>query len=212
MTLGNSCSRRLLVAGIAVSLISVAAPSLGAQRDNFIIVPGQSFGPIKKGATLVGLQRIYGKANIRVRLVQPPHADFAKQRAAVIFPGTPNEAVAFLSERGNRVESVVVQKRGGKWRTRKGLKIGLAVARMERLYGGPFAITGFGRDGGGAINTVPANAPARALYVRFAQSPDVTPSAADSAALEAEKGFRSDHPAARRARLTVSVIWWDISR
>ncbi len=208
----SSWSRRLLVAGIAVVLASLAAPSLAAQKDNFIIVPGQSFGPIKKGATLAGLLRIYGKANVQVRTEQPPHADFMKQRAAVIFPGTPNEAIAFLSARGNRVESVVVVKRGGRWHTRKGLKIGLGLAEMERLYGGPFAITGFGRDGGGAINTVPANAPARDLYVRFAPTSKAPTSQADSAALEAERGFRSDHPAARRAKLVVSVIWWDLAR
>ena len=212
MPIRNSWPRRLLLAGVAVSLAAVAAPSQAAQKDNFVIVPGQSFGPIKKGATLAGLLRIYGKANIRVRVVQPPHADFMKQRAAVIYPGTRNEAVAFLSERGNRVESVVVVKRGGRWQTQKGLKVGLGLAEIERRFGGPFAITGFGRDGGGAINTAAANAPARALYVRFAQTSKAPASQADSAVLEAEKGFRSDHPAARRAKLAVSVIWWDLAR
>ncbi len=200
----HTVSRRLLLTGVVLAV--------AAGKDNFVIVSGRSFGPVKKGATLAGLVRIYGKANIRVRMEQPPHADFQRQRAAVIFPGTANEAVAFLSERGNRVESIVVTKRGGRWRTRKGLRIGLGLAEMERLYGGPFAITGFGRDGGGAVNTVPANAPARALYVRFASSSKTPGSAADAAALEAEKGFRSDHPAARRARLAVSVIWWDLAR
>ena len=205
-------SRRLVLAGAALALALAAAPAFAADKDNFTIVPGQSFGPIKKGATLAALERIYGKANIRVRTVQPPHGDLPKQRAAVIFPGTPNEAVAFLSERGNKVESGVVEKRGGKWRTKEGLQVGLGLAEMERLYGGPFAITGFGRDGGGAVDRTPAKAPARDLFVRFTAASEKPSSDADEAVLNAENGFRSDHPAARRAGLAVSVIWWDMAR
>jgi hypothetical protein len=83
---------------------------------------------------------------------------------------------------------------------------------MERAYGGPFAITGFGRDGGGAVDRTPPKAPARALYIRFAYPEGKQLPPADEAVLNAEAGFRSDHPAARRAGLTVSVIWWDLSR
>lgn len=205
-------SRRLLLAGAALTFALAAAPASAAEKDNFVIVPGQTFGPIKKGATLAVLERIYGKANIRVRTVQPPHGDMPKQRAAVIFPGTPNEAVALLSERGNRVEGVVIEKRGGTWHTKEGLKVGLGLGEMERLHGGPFAITGFGRDGGGAVDRTPAKAPARDLFVRFTAASQKPSSDADEAVLNAEKGFRSDHAAARRAGLTVSVIWWDMAR
>ena len=201
-------SRRLLLAGAALTIVLAAAPALAADKDNFVIVPGQSFGPIKKGATLAVLERIYGKPNVRVRTVQPPHGDLPKQRAAVIFPGTPNEAVALL-DRGNKVESLVIEKPGGQWHTQEGLKIGLPLAEMERIYGGPFAISGFGRDGGGAVDRTPTKAPARDLFIRFAAASEKPSSDADQAVLNAEAGFRSDHPAARRAGLAVSVIWWD---
>jgi len=212
MRVHASLSRRLTLIAAALALACFSSPAAAADKDNFVIVPGKSFGPIKKGATLAQLERMYGKANIRVRTEQPPHADFQKQRAAVIFPGTPNEAMAFLSERGNRVESVVVQKRGGKWRTKEGLHVGMGLAEMERVHGGPFAITGFGRDGGGAVNSSVKTAPARELFIRFTPASGRPPGAADEAVLNSEKGFRSDHAAARRAGLTVSVIWWDLAR
>jgi hypothetical protein len=208
----TSISRRFALVAAASTLATMAAaPAFAAGKDDFVIVPGKSFGPIKKGATLARLEKIYGKANLRVRTVQPPHADLPKQRAAVIFPGTPNEAVVLLT-RANRAEGVIVEKAGGKWATKEGLRVGLAVEEMERRYGGPFAITGFGQDGGGAVNREPAKAPARALYIRFTSAQTEKVPDADEAVLNAEKGFRSDHPAARRAKLKVSVIWWDLTR
>ncbi len=201
-------SRRFALLAAASAL--VASPAFAAGETLFLIVPGKSFGGVKKGATLAQIEQAYGKANVRVRTVQPPHGDLPKQRAAVIYPGTPNEAVALLTERGSRVEGIYVEKTGGKWATKEGLRVGLAAEEMERLYGGPFAITGFGRDGGGAVDRAPAKAPARALFVRFTPTRTGKVPDADEAVLNAENGFRSDHPAARRAKLTVSVIWWDL--
>lgn len=204
-------SRRFALLAAASTLAVAASPALGAGKDDFVIVPGRKFGAIGRGATLTQIEKAYGKANVRVRTLQPPHADLPKQRAAVIFAGTPNEAVALLAERGNRVEGIYVEKAGGKWATKEGLRVGLSVEEMERLYGGPFAITGFGQDGGGAVNREPAKAPARDLYIRFTPGRSGEAPEADNAVLNGEKGFRSDHPAARRAKLKVSVIWWQLA-
>ena len=208
----TSISRRFALLAAASALAAAAAPALAAGKDDFLIAPGKSFGAIKKGATRAQIEKAYGKANVRVGTVQPPHGDLPKQRAAVIFPGTADEAVALLAGRSDRVEGVYVEKAGGKWATKEGLRVGLGAEEMERSFGGPFAITGFGQDGGGAVNREPAKAPARALYVRFASTRTEKVPDADEAVLNAEKGFRSDHPAARRAKLKVSVIWWSLTR
>lgn len=206
-------SRRALLAAAAAfaGAALVAIPARAAEKDNFVIAPGRSFGPIKKGTTLAQLERLYGKANIRVRTVQPPHGDFQKQRAAVIFPGTKDEAVAFLKERTSRVERVVIEKAGGRWRSQEGLRVGTTLAELEKILGGPFPITPYGQDGGGAVGEVRNNALARHLYIRLTYGEKQLP-AADEKVMFGEKPFRSDHPAARRAGLTVSVIWWDVER
>ncbi len=201
-------SRRAAFAAAASALAALAAPALADEKHHFLIVPGKSFGDIKKGATLAAIEKNYGKGNVQLRTVQPPHGDLPKQRAAVLFPGTPDEAVALLAK-GNRVEGVYVEKAGGKWATKEGLRVGLGVEEMEKLHGGPFAISGFGQDGGGAVDRTPAKAPARELYIRFAAKNEKS-SDADQSVLNGEKGFRSDDPAARRAKLEVSVIWWDL--
>jgi hypothetical protein len=206
----HSISRRLALLAAASALVVSAAPAAAADKDNFLIVPGKSFGPIRKGTTLADLERIYGKANIRVGMEQPPHGDFQKQRAAVIFPGTRDEAAAYIVDGGNRVERVVIQKAGGRWHTREGLRIGTGIAALEKMLGGPFAISAYGQDGGGAIGEARKSALPRHLFIRLSPDEKKTISAADEAAMN--KRFRSNHPAARRAGLAVSVIWWDLTR
>lgn len=207
----TAISRRFALVAGASALVVMTAPAFANGKDQFLIVPGKSFGHIKKGATLASLEKEFGKANVQVRTVQPPHGDLPKQRAAVIYPGTPNEAVVLLA-RNNRAEGVFIEKAGGKWATKEGLRVGLPAEEMEKMYGGPFAISGFGQDGGGAVNREPPKAPARDLYIRFTSTQKGKVPDADEAVLNAERGFRSDHPAARRAKLQVSVIWWDLTR
>jgi hypothetical protein len=206
----RSLSRRFALIAGASALALAAAPVFAADKDNFLIVPGRSFGPIKKGTTLADVERIYGKANVRVGQVQPPHGDFQKQRAAVIFPGTPDEAEAYLVDGATRVERVVVHKVGGRWNTKEGLRIGTTLAALEKMLGGPFPISAYGQDGGGAVGETRKSALPRHLFIRLAPDAKKRLSDADTAAMN--KNFRSDSPAARRAGLMVSVIWWDLTR
>lgn len=205
----TSISRRFALVAGASALAAVSAPAFANGKDHFLIVPGKSFGHIKKGATLASLEKSFGKANIRVGTEQPPHGDFQKQRAAVIFPGTPDEAVVLLTPK-NRAEGVYIQKAGGKWATKEGLRIGTGVAELEKMLGGPFPISAYGQDGGGAVGQVKNNALSRHLFIRLAQDEKKRITDADTAAMN--KNFRSDTPAARRAGLSVSVIWWDLTR
>jgi hypothetical protein len=206
----TSISRRFaLIAGASTLATAAAAPALANGKDQFLIDPGKSFGHIKKGATLASLEKEFGKANVRVGTEQPPHGDFQKQRAAVLFPGKLDEAVVLLTPQ-NRAEGVYIQKAGGKWATKEGLRIGTSLAELEKMLGGPFPISAYGQDGGGAVGQVKNSALARHLFIRLAQDEKKRISDADTAAMN--KNFRSDTPAARRAGLTVSVIWWDLTR
>jgi hypothetical protein len=205
----TSISRRLALIAGASALAAMSAPAFANGKDRFLIVPGKSFGHVKKGATLASLEKAFGKTNVRVGTEQPPHGDFQKQRAAVIFPGTPDEAVVLLTSK-NRAEGVYIQKAGGKWATKEGLRIGAGLAALEKILGGPFPISAYGQDGGGAVGQVKNNALPRHLFIRLAPDEKKRISDADTAAMN--KSFRSDTPAARRAGLTVSVIWWDLTR
>ena len=203
-------SRRSALAAATALAILAATPALADDRRNFLIVPGTSFGPIGKNTGLGDLERIYGKEGVRVRMEQPPHGDFPRQRAAVIFSGTADEAVAYLADDGRTVERVVIQNPGGRWQTQDGLRIGTDLRALDRMLGGPFPISAYGQDGGGAVRETRKTRVARHLFIRLAPDRRRRISAADEAAMN--RDFRSSHPAARRARLAVSAIWWDIAR
>jgi hypothetical protein len=74
---------------VAVSFLAVSPPAQARSATPYLIVPGKSFGAITARTTLNDLIRIYGRKNVRVGMLQPPHGDFPKQRGAVIHEGKP---------------------------------------------------------------------------------------------------------------------------
>jgi hypothetical protein len=193
---------------VAVSFLAVSPPAQARSATPYLIVPGKSFGAITARTTLNDLIRIYGRKNVRVGMLQPPHGDFPKQRGAVIHEGTVRAVEVYFKERTNRVERVVVRRGSASaWRTREGLRTGIGLAELERILGGPFPISSYGRDGGGSIVRGRNAAAIRGLYIRLSYPGKV--SRADMLKMSSGKPFMSNNPAARRARLRVTVIWWD---
>lgn len=175
-----------------------ARPAAGPRRS-FTIVPGQRFGPITRRTTLRDLRRIYGRRNVWVGTVNLPHGDFGAVRGAIVFRGTPREIKVVFKGRNRGPEHIVVDRRNSRWRTTSGIGIGTGLRRLERIIGSPFQISGFGQDGGGSVNS--RAAPVRDLYIRLQ---------GQNYSRRMNRPFRSNHPHARRSRLRVSVIWWQI--
>ena len=175
---------------------------------SYIIVPGKSFGPITRNTTLAGLRRIFGAQNVHVGMLQPPHGDLPKQRGAVIYKGTSREVEVFFKERTNLIQWVIVGRNDSVWRTKAGIRMGIGLAKLERIFGAPFQISPFGQDGGGSVITKKDMLEAKDLILRLTYPDNM--SGADGKVLSSGKPFFSDNPAARRAKLTVHVIWWDV--
>jgi hypothetical protein len=175
---------------------------------SFVIIPGKSFGPITRNTTLSGLRRIFGARNVQVAMLQPPHGDFPKQRGAVIYKGTSREVEVFFKERTNVIQWVIVGRNDSVWRTNAGIRIGISLAKLERIFGAPFQISPFGRDGGGSVLAGKDVLEAKNLILRVTYPDNM--SAADGKVLSSGKPFYSDNPAARRAKLKVHVIWWEV--
>ena len=201
---------RYVAAALASLSLAVTTPAEAKKTKSYLIVPGKSFGAITGRTTLQDLIRLYGRKNVRVGMLQPPHGDFPKQRGAVIFKNSPREIEVYFRERTNRVERVVVSRNNSAWRTKQGLRTGIGLARLERILGGPFPISSFGRDGGGSILRPRKPGAIRGLYIRLSYPEKV--SQADARRMSSGKPFMSNDPAARRARLRVTVIWWDVAR
>ncbi len=205
--------------GIAIYKNGARLAFLGCRAKNtllpppkvsFVIKPGQSFGPISRSTTLAGLRRSFGAANVRVGMYQPPHADLPKHRGALIFGGTPREVTVFFKERTNLPQWVIVTRKDSIWRTSDGIRIGTGLIKLERIFGLPFQVSSFNRDGGGSVIAGKDVPEAKQLILRLTWPENL--SAADQKALGSGKPFSSDNPAARRAKLKVSVIWWEVRR
>lgn len=198
---------RFILPALALAALAAVPQVQAKAKHSYLIVPGKSFGAITGRTTLKDLIRIYGRKNVRVGMLQPPHGDFPKQRGAIIFRNTLQEIEVYFKERTNRVERVVVSRNNSAWRTREGLGTGVGLAQLERILGGPFQISSFGRDGGGSIMRPREPAAIRGLYIRLSYPEKV--SRADALKMSSGKPFMSNDPAARRAKLKVTVIWWD---
>jgi hypothetical protein len=179
-------------------------------KVSFVIKPRQSFGPITRDTTLAGLRRSFGAANVRVGMYQPPHADLPKHRGALIYSGTPREVTVFFKERTNLPQWVIVTRKDSIWRTSAGIRIGTGLIKLERIFGLPFQVSSFNRDGGGSVIAGKDVPEAKQLILRLTWPENL--SAADQKALGGGNPFSSDNPAARRAKLKVSVIWWEVRR
>lgn len=200
--------KRLLLAVAAVLFIAAAPAAVPANAANFTIVPGKSFGDIKPNMTLADLKRIYGAENVSVGMLQPPHGDFPEQRGARIFADSPSEVEVFFREGTDTIQWVIVGRLDSVWKTVDGIHTGMGLAALQESLGQPFEISPFGRDGGGSIIDAHNRDELKDLIIRLSYPENL--SAADGAAIEGEKPFRSDSPAARRAGLKVIIIWWDL--
>jgi len=85
--------------------------------------------------------------------------------ASVLFPNDPKRRLEVLwNNEADRSETSVIAINGkSQWTAPKGLKLGLAIAALEKANGRPFKLTGFDSDGaasvvgweGGALATLP---------------------------------------------------------
>ncbi len=200
---------RLFIPVLTALLVVSATPATqAASEKSFLIVPGKSFGPITARTTLKDLIRIYGRRHVQVKQLQPPHGDLPKQRGAVINAGTRNEVEVYFREGSDRVQWVIVSRSRSQWRTVQGIRVGTGLAQVQKIFGKPVPVSTFGRDGGGTVQPPRNHSAGRDLILRLNWPEKL--GKADGKALSTGRTFMSNHPAARRAGLRVSIIWWDI--
>jgi len=134
---------------MAVALL--AAP-MAAQKNDWLIVPGQRVGPITAAATRAELDALFGTENVhdgRFEGGEVPEA------ATVIYPGDSSAALAVTWDRG-RPASIHIcfgtQTGPCRWRTASGIRIGLPIRELEKLNGKGFQAGGFAQDRGQVVS------------------------------------------------------------
>jgi hypothetical protein len=165
-------------------------------------------GAFGKGSNHTNLVAAFGEQNVVFTDVDGPEG--ATLKASVVYPKDPKRRLEVLwhDETARADTSLIVINGLSNWTGPKGLRLGLALAALEKLNGRPFTVAGFDQPNGGtvidwqggALGDLPGGC---SVGVHLVADPKAKP-AARAAAAGAE--IKSSDPALRAVKPTVDEI------
>ncbi|HVP55942.1 MAG TPA: hypothetical protein VMU45_13200 [Candidatus Eisenbacteria bacterium] len=127
--------------------------SASAQKNDWLIVPGQRVGPVTAATTRADLDALFGKENVQERNLDISEGP---EVATVVFPGDASASLAVTWDR-EHVSTIHIcyatQTGPCRWRTASGVRIGLPIRELEKLNGKAFKMAGYGFDGQGTVTS-----------------------------------------------------------
>lgn len=186
----------LLAAGLV--MYTTSGQTVVPSAEDLTVVPGWRAGPVTAYSSLPILQSLYGRARVKDGKVKGNEGELIN--GATIDGGTDRELQVVWKKGavGRRIE--VIRVIGRAWKFESGLAVGLTVADIERINGGPFKVSGFGWDYGGYAR-IETGALAAGLLIRFRPG-----EGAYSAEVTGEKEVASSNAALLAANPLVSEI------
>jgi hypothetical protein len=165
-------------------------------------------GVFAKDSSHLKLAQAFEAKNIEFGAVAGP--DNTSLNASILFGGDPRRRLEVLwqNEAARSDVSLIVITGQSQWSAPKGLRLGLALAALEKLNGKPFKLSGFDQpDGGsaldwqgGALAELPGGCK---VGIRLAPDRKATPEALAAAA---GKEFLSNDAAMRAAKPVIAEI------
>jgi hypothetical protein len=129
-----------------IVLGALLVASAFAQKNDWLIVPGQRVGPITAATTHADLDALFGKDNVH-------DGSFAggeiPEAATVVLADDPSEslAVTWDRERPSTIHICFGTQTGPcKWRTASGIRIGLPMVELNKLNEKSFQVAGYGAE------------------------------------------------------------------
>lgn len=132
-------------------LILFAAPS-AAQKNDWLIVPGQRVGPVTAATTRAELDTLFGKENVHDGTFE---GGDVPEAATVVWGGDSSTSLAITWDREHPLAiHVCVGTQTGpcRWRTATGIRIGLPLRELDKLNGKPFQVAGIGQEQGKVVS------------------------------------------------------------
>lgn len=136
--------------------------------------------------------------------------DGSKINATILYPNDPRRRLEVLwNNEASRNDLAVIAINGkSQWVAPKGLKLGLAIAALEKANGKPFKLSGFGADGaasvlgweGGALGALPGGCKVGMRLFADPKAPD------DARSGASEKEYLSNDPGVRALKPTIGEI------
>jgi len=183
-----------------------SAPKPAAHAPALAVTCGGVFG---KDSSHLKLAVKYDSRNVVFGQVDGP--DGSKIPASILYPNDPRRRLEVLwnNEAGRTDTQVIAINGKSQWSAPKGLKLGLAIATLEKMNGRPFKLSGFGADGaasvlgweGGALASLPGGCKVGMRLFEDSKSPEEARSA-----VAGDKELASNDPSLRAVKPTVGEI------
>lgn len=166
-------------------------------------------GVFAKDSTHLKLAIKYDSRNIVYGQVDGPEG--TKINASILYPNDPKRRLEVLwNNEASRSDTSLIAINGkSQWLAPKGLRLGLAIAALEKSNGRPFKMSGFGKDGfasvlgweGGALSSLPGGCK---VGLRLTADAKAAQDARDAVA--GDKEFLSNDAGVRAIKPTVGEI------
>jgi hypothetical protein len=141
---------KILRQTFAICVLWVASAT--AQKNDWLIVPGQRVGPITAATTRAELDTLFGKENVHDGTFE---GGDVPEVATVVWGGDSSTALAITWDREHpSAIHVCVGTQSGpcRWRTASGIRIGMPARELEKVNGKSFQVTGIGQEQGKVVS------------------------------------------------------------
>ncbi len=200
-----------------VLALAILAPPATAQKNDWLIVPGQRVGPVKATTTRADLDAIFGRENVQERNLD---GNGGPEAATVVYP---NDASAGLAITWDRERPAAIRicfstlTGPCRWRTASGIHIGMSIRELDKLNGKSFQVDGFSQEQGkvsswrhGALEEDPAACGHLVVGLAPAAMVDGRSMSKDELrlwkSLQSEKPYSSSYPPLQDLNTTVSAL------
>lgn len=140
---------KTLYLAVVLALLAVAA---AAQKNDWLIVPGQRVGPITASTTRAELNTLFGADNVHDGRFQ---GGDVPEAATVVYESDTSASLAITwdRERPASIHICFATETGPcRWRTASGIRIGLPIRELERINGKAFQVSGFNQERGQVVS------------------------------------------------------------
>jgi hypothetical protein len=134
---------------LAAGLLALASPFALAERA----APARMIkceGPFARDAGHADLVQAFGADNVLEQEIESVEGE--KMKASVLYPGDPKARleITWVDEQARRGPTIRAKDQSA-WAIANGIRIGTALADVEKLNGKPFKLSGFDWDLGGRV-------------------------------------------------------------
>jgi hypothetical protein len=108
-------------------------------------------GPFGRNGSHAGLVKAFGNNNVAYQAIGD--GQDKRIKASVLYPNDPKARLEFIwrDEKARRRPTVIRAKDQSAWSSANGIRIGTALADIEKMNGKPFKLSGFDWDYGGRV-------------------------------------------------------------